>query len=230
MVNNNKKTKIDTLIISDIHLGDKSCRAKELIETLNRYEFKRLILNGDIFDGLNFKRLHTMDWSVLSKIRKVSRQSEVVWIIGNHDGAAVYLSELVGVKVYNKYVWRVNGKKYLAIHGHQFDRFLSKNFIISAIAVSCYNLIKRIDTKNQALSHWIKERNKTWLRLSEQVARGAILYGRLLKADRVFCGHTHRPMHQQAGRIDYYNGGSWVETPSSYIAIKGGNVKIVSTS
>lgn len=227
MVNNKKRIKIDTLIISDIHLGDKSCRAKELIETLNCYEFKRLILNGDIFDGLNFKRLHTADWSVLSKIRKVSRKSEVVWITGNHDGAAVYLSELIGLKVYNKYVWRENGKKFLAIHGHQFDRFLSKNFIISSIAVSFYNLIKRIDTKNKTLSHWIKERNKTWLRLSEQVARGAVLYGRLLKADCVFCGHTHLVMQKQFGKIKYYNSGCWVETPSSYIAITGEKIDVV---
>lgn len=230
MANNKKKIKIDTLIISDIHLGDKDCRAEKLIKTLNGYEFKRLILNGDIFDGLNFKRLHTSDWSVLSKIRKVSRKSEVVWITGNHDGAAIYLSELIGLKVYNKYFWRANGKKFLAIHGHQFDRFLSKNFIISSIAVSFYNLIKRVDTKNKFFSSWIKENSKSWLRLSEQVARGAILYARLLKADCVFCGHTHLAMQKQFGKVEYYNSGCWVEAPSSYIAIKGEKVEIVSVS
>lgn len=225
-----KKIKIDTLIISDIHLGDESCWAEKLIETISKYEFKRLILNGDIFDGLNFKRLHTKDWSVLSKIRKVSRKSEVVWIVGNHDGAAVYLSELIGVKVYNRYVWRSGKKKFLAIHGHQFDRFLSKNFIISAIAMSIYNLIKRFDTKNKLFSNWIKGSSKFWLRLSAEVARGAIFYARLMRADSVFCGHTHLAMHKQAGKIDYYNSGSWVETPSGYIAVKGGKIEIATVN
>ena len=50
------KEKIDTLILSDIHFGSELCNAELLLEILSRFNFKRLILNGDIFDHLNSKK------------------------------------------------------------------------------------------------------------------------------------------------------------------------------
>ena len=217
----------DTLIISDIHLGSDLCRAKELINIIKKYNFKRLILNGDIFDSLNLKRLHTEHWALLTFIRKISKKNEVIWIIGNHDGRLVELSELLGVKMYRKYSWRSNGKKFLAIHGHQFDRFLNKNIILSGIAVSFYNIIQKIDTKNRVISRWIKNTNKSWLRLSEEVARGAILYAKMNGADYIFCGHTHITKYAESKGIKYYNSGCWVLIPSNYITIDNNDVKII---
>ena len=40
--------KIDTLIVSDIHLGLDLSRPKKMLEAIDKYKFKRLILNGDI--------------------------------------------------------------------------------------------------------------------------------------------------------------------------------------
>ncbi|MFN5876361.1 MAG: hypothetical protein ACK45E_08790, partial [Ignavibacteria bacterium] len=42
---------VDTLIVSDIHLGSDVSRAKPLVQLLRTHTFKRLILNGDVFDG-----------------------------------------------------------------------------------------------------------------------------------------------------------------------------------
>lgn len=220
------KEKIDTLILSDIHLGSKFCRSDKVLETLENYDFKRLILNGDIFDGLNFNRLHGEDWDVLSKIRKLSSVNEVVWINGNHDGDAALLSRLIGVRVYKNYSWEIKNKKAVAIHGHQFDRFLYKNIILSGITVSIYYLITRFDGKRNIFSNWLKKRSRSWLRLSREVARGAIYYARMRNARYIFCGHTHNPMKKEIGKIKYYNSGSWTEKPSSYIVIKGDDIKI----
>ncbi|MCY7360682.1 MAG: metallophosphoesterase, partial [Ignavibacteria bacterium] len=79
---------IDTLIISDIHLGSKASRPLQVKEMLESYRFKRLILLGDIFDDLNFTRLNKEHWNLLSYIRKLSnpeKNIEVVWVEGNHD-------------------------------------------------------------------------------------------------------------------------------------------------
>lgn len=222
-----KKEKIDILILSDIHLGSKLCRSAKVLKTLSKYEFKKLLLVGDIFDGLNFKRLSAHHWDVLSKIRNLPPSSEVIWINGNHDGDATLLTRLIGVKVYRNYLWDFNGEKALAIHGHQFDRFLYKNVFISGIAVSLYYLIVRLDGKSNFFSNWLRKRNKSWLRLSKEVANGAILYARLRNAKYVFCGHTHNPMKLVSGKINYYNSGSWTEQPSSYITIKGKKINIV---
>src|SRR5436853_7826860 len=125
------KDLIDTLIISDLHLGSEVSRAKEALHLLQSVKFNRLILLGDIFSDLNFGRLTKQHWKFLGYIRKLSnpkRQVEVVWVEGNHDhGLTNVMSHLVGIKVYQEYVWEYGGLRHLAIHGHQFDRFVIKN-------------------------------------------------------------------------------------------------------
>lgn len=221
------KLKVDTLIVSDIHLGFGMSRVDKLFETIKKYRFGRIILNGDIFDSLNFNRLHTEHWGVLSRIRELSKKCEVIWVIGNHDGDIDALSQLLGVKIYSNYSWKIGDKRAVAIHGHQFDRFLHKNIIISAIAISLYHIVQRFDTKNNLVSRWLRERSKSYLRLSEEVAKGAIWYAKLKDADYIFCGHTHLAKIKKSGNIRYYNSGCWTSVPSSYITINGENVEVV---
>jgi UDP-2,3-diacylglucosamine pyrophosphatase LpxH len=40
-----------TIVISDVHLGTKSSKVKELLEFLKKHSFDKLILNEDIIDG-----------------------------------------------------------------------------------------------------------------------------------------------------------------------------------
>lgn len=40
-----------TIVISDVHLGTESSKAKELLEFLKKHSCDNLILNGDIIDG-----------------------------------------------------------------------------------------------------------------------------------------------------------------------------------
>ncbi len=79
---------MDTLILSDVHLGSEVSRAREASELLAETNFRRLVLLGDIFSDLNFRRLTSDHWKFLSRIRKLSnpkRKVEVVWVEGNHD-------------------------------------------------------------------------------------------------------------------------------------------------
>ena len=57
----------------------------------------RLILNGDVFDSIDFRRLNKNHWKVLSLIRKLSDHLEIIWLCGNHDGSAEIVSHLLGV-------------------------------------------------------------------------------------------------------------------------------------
>ena len=47
-----------------------------------------------------------------------------------------------------------------------------------------------------------------------------------------FCGHTHEPIHRRfrhpgsGGDVDYYNAGSWVARPASFLAVDAGGVRI----
>lgn len=223
----NKKITVDTLIISDVHLGYDFCRAEKLIEVLNQYEFKQLILNGDMFEDLNFKRLHSDHWDVLSYFRQLTKEHHVVWVVGNHDGQAGILSRLLGVHVHPQYMWDSGGKKYLAIHGHQFDRFITKNIIVGGLAGKAYNLIKKVNGANGLFSQWIKENNRSWLRMSDEVANKAVAYAKTRGVDVIFCGHTHQARQDKIKGIKYYNSGCWIETPSHLITITKNKIDLV---
>ena len=92
----------NTLILSDLHLGAETSRAREATRVLKESAFDRLILLGDIFADLNFARLTKEHWKFLGYIRKLSnpkRKIEVVWVEGNHDhGLANIMSHLVACR------------------------------------------------------------------------------------------------------------------------------------
>jgi len=219
------KIKIDTLIISDLHLGDRHTRCQEILELLNKYDYKKLILNGDILNGLRLQRLHTGHWKILSKLRRLSKNREVIWVHGNHDAQPNILSQLLGIKVHNRYIWQAVNKKFLAIHGHQYDLFMHNNYYISRVAFAFYSFLKLINPGGY-LTDLIKKHSKTWQRDSLEVARGALHLARQLGAAYVFCGHTHKIYTSEKNGIKYYNTGSWNEKPSAYVTITGDQIKL----
>jgi len=45
-----------TIVISDVHLGTKSSKARELLKFLKKFSCDNLILNGDIVDGWRLQK------------------------------------------------------------------------------------------------------------------------------------------------------------------------------
>ena len=220
----------DTLILSDVHLGSELSRAQDALDVLESHRFRRLILLGDIFADLNFRRLTGEHWKFLTHIRKLSnpkRRVEVVWVEGNHDhGLANLMSHLVGVPVYQRYVWEYGGKRHLAVHGHQFDRFVSRNLFISRVGEQLFYQIQKLDSSSKRFSHFLDRVSTRWLRLSDKVAEGAIHYARAGQCDRVFCGHTHAALSVEREGIEYYNSGSWVDPHATFLTINQHGVEI----
>jgi len=60
------------VILSDLHLGSEVSRAEAALQMLKAVSFSRLILLGDIFCDLNFRRLKKEHWQFLGYIRKLS--------------------------------------------------------------------------------------------------------------------------------------------------------------
>jgi UDP-2,3-diacylglucosamine pyrophosphatase LpxH len=220
----------DTLILSDLHLGSELSRAHHARAMLAQHSFRRLILLGDIFSDLNFARLTRDHWKFLGLIRKLSnpkRNIEVVWVEGNHDrGLSAVMSHLVGVRVYQEYAWDFAGKRHLAIHGHQFDRFVSRNLVLSSVGTLLHLNLQKLDFKGKYVSRLADRLNTRWLRLSHKVASGAILHARFRQAHRVFCGHTHRAMQSVRDGVEYFNSGSWTDKSATYITVGEGGVRI----
>jgi UDP-2,3-diacylglucosamine pyrophosphatase LpxH len=197
---------------------------------LRENRFGRLILLGDIFSDLNFGRLTKPHWKFLSYIRKLSnpkRGIEVIWVEGNHDrGLSDVMSQLVGVKVYEEYEWEFAGRRHIAIHGHQFDRFAVNNLLLSSVGTLIHLQLQKLDFKGKTFSRFLDRLNARWLRLSAKVASGAILHARTRQADRVFCGHTHQAQFIERGGIAYYNSGNWTDFPPTYLTIDSEGVRI----
>jgi UDP-2,3-diacylglucosamine pyrophosphatase LpxH len=214
---------INTFIASDVHLGSEVSRSDVLLKELKKYSFKRLILLGDIFEDLNFTRLKNKHWEFLSYIRKLSNEKktvEVVWIAGNHDELLIdVMDHLLVISISKEYIWEYNSQKYLAIHGHQFDSFIVNNKLLSDFATIFYKFFQRIDKKNHKFSRAIKRMSKAWLRVSEEIAQKALVYGKTKGVDYVFCGHSHQVFKRREGGITYMNTGCWTDIPSHYIII-----------
>lgn len=79
---------MDAISISDLHLGSDACQVKKLEVFLENIEnrTRKLILNGDVFDSLNFSKLKKHHWHILSKIRKYPRKwrQENFFLYGDH--------------------------------------------------------------------------------------------------------------------------------------------------
>ena len=220
----------NTLILSDLHLGAETSHAREATRVLKENRFQRLILLGDIFADLNFARLTKDHWKFLGYIRKLSnpkRNIEVVWVEGNHDhGLANIMSHLVGVRVYQEYRWQYDGRRHVAIHGHQFDGFQVNRVRLSTLGTSLYLRLQKLDFHGKPVARWIDRLNTRWLRLSSKVASGALAHARQHAADRIFCGHTHHATHAEQDGIHYYNSGGWVDSRLTYLTIDEQGVQI----
>ena len=48
----------------------------------------------------------------------------------------------------------------------------------------------------------------------------------IIKAARIFCGHTHAALHKHEHGIDYFNCGSWIDAHPTYITVGEEGVQI----
>ena len=221
----------DTVILSDLHLGSESAHAREALETLQNLSFRRLILLGDIFSDLNFRRLKKEHWRFLSYIRKLSnpkRNVEIVWVEGNHDcGLSEVMSHLVGAPVYQQYIWEHAGRRHLAIHGHQFDNFVIHDTLrLSSFGCYLYLQLQKLDSRRQRFSRFLDRLNTRWMRLTEKAAEGAFAQAKACGAQRVFCGHTHQSLALERDGISYFNCGAWTLERPTYVTIVDEEVTI----
>lgn len=221
---------LDAVVLSDLHLGSDNCQARALTDLLERIRSgamptTRLILNGDVFDSIDFRRLNKHHWRVLSLLRKLSDHIEITWINGNHDGPTEFVSHLLGVEVRDEFVMESNGKRILFLHGHRFDEFIDNHPILTALADGIYRLLQRID-RSHTFAKYAKKKSKTFLRCTQKIQDSSIEYARKLGCQIVSCGHTHHPVVHEEGPVWYYNSGCWTEKPCHYLTVRQGRVEL----
>src|SRR5262245_41049117 len=170
----------DAIVLSDLHLGADSCQVHELQEFLESLPLtQRLILNGDVLEDTEY-RLTKQHWRVLSQLRKLADQLDLIWVRGNHDWDAESVAHLIGARFVPEYEFESGGRRVLCVHGDAWDCFLTDHPIIASIADWFY---LRIQRWSRRLANRAKRSSKTFLRCVDRVRKEAIEYATAKGAD-----------------------------------------------
>ena len=225
--------KVEAVVISDTHLGTRSCKSKELLGYLKSVKPKTLMLNGDIIDIWQFSKSYfpKPQLKIVRQIIKMMEQgTKVYYIIGNHDEA---LRRFVGLSLgnlhfVNKVLWEFDGKKSWVFHGDAFDvvmhhsKWLAKwgatgYAMLTAINKMVNGVLALFGQKRISLSRDVKRMMKTsknpdvTTRFEKTVSDLAIKKN----YDYAICGHIHWPAKKvianEQGSVMYLNSGDWVE-------------------
>lgn len=209
---------IDTIVISDIHLGSSVCDREKVLKVLDM-PFNTLIINGDLFDNHSFHRYTKKDWKILTRIRKLSKTRRVILVRGNHDGCAEFLAAITGMKFTKSYSFVVNERRMLCEHGDEYDHWIQSKPMITSIFTGLYYCIQVIDRKN-ILTRRLKAWSKSWVRAKDIVSE-RFLAKRGYSYDVIMAGHTHYPEERYdiTYKCNYINSGSFCDEMCTYIKI-----------
>lgn len=218
-------------VISDVHLGTYGCHADELIAYLDSIQPKKLILNGDIIDIWQFSKRYFPS-SHLKVIKKIigmaSKDTEVYYITGNHDEMLRKFADasMGNLKILNKLVLELDGKKAWIFHGDVFDVSIGKAKWLAKLGGYGYDAIIRLNgfinwclaqlgREKFSLSKKIKNSVKGAARHINDFERTAAELAIEKNYDYVICGHIHQPKKEhyenKLGSCLYLNSGDWVE-------------------
>ena len=236
--------KVRTLIVSDIHLGSRYTKAKEVSKLLSYIKCDTLILNGDIIDGWALKRGGTWkveDMKCVRTIMKKSKKTKVFWIKGNHDD---FLEEFIPFRIGNIEIKRdlfyegINKKTYFVTHGDMFDVFVNDMKWLAKIGSLGYDLALWL---NKWYNKWRNWRGLPYFSLSKKIKDSVkmatsfigefetflISHTKALMCGGVICGHIHCAKIESIDGIEYLNSGDWVESMTALIEDHEGNWRII---
>jgi UDP-2,3-diacylglucosamine pyrophosphatase LpxH len=237
--------KVRTLFISDVHLGSKASKADYLLDFLRVYEADTIFLVGDIVDGWRLKR--SWYWpqncnDVVQKLlRKARKGSRIVYIPGNHDD---FLREFPGVHFGGIEVARnsihqaVDGKRYLVLHGDEFDVVVRNARFIAhlgdwaydaAIALNVWiaRLRRVLGLPYWSFSAWAKLQVKRAVNFIGEFQRVVADEARRQGVDGVICGHIHHAVVEDVDGIAYINTGDWVESCTAVVEHFDGRMELI---
>lgn len=235
------KREVDIVIISDVHLGTYGCRAKELLKYLKSIRPKMVILNGDIIDIWQFSKSYWPEshMKVVRRILKyVSYNTPVYYLTGNHDEMLRKFTdfELGSLKILNKLVLNIDGKKAWIFHGDVFDITMQHSKWLAKLGAIGYDTLILINTfvnwclsvlgkEKMSISKKIKNGVKNAVKFMNDFEQTAADIAIEKKYDYVICGHIHHPeikkMTNQKGSVTYLNSGDWVESLTSLEYVNG---------
>lgn len=240
-----EKKKYRAIFISDVHLGTKHSNAEKLLEFLKETEADRYYLVGDIIDGwmmrgkVYWPQAHN---NVVQFFLKQSKKdTNVTYVTGNHDE---FLREYAGtemgnIRVVNEAIHHgENGKRYLVIHGDQFDLVTMNAKWLALIGGWMYDrmidlnrylqsIYNMLGIQGFSLSAWAKSNVKEAVNFIGDYENVVADAAKRRCVDGVICGHIHHANISNIDDVVYMNCGDWVESCTAIVEHYNGKFEII---
>jgi UDP-2,3-diacylglucosamine pyrophosphatase LpxH len=205
--------RVESIFISDVHLGQGGCRAEELLDFLAATEARNIFVIGDL----------------------------VVYIPGNHDEAAREFAgmNICGVEIRRHALHRtVDGRRMLLMHGDELDSAVRAGRLHVRLGAVCYGAALALDRvvlrlrrmlglAEWSLTSWLKravpDARAYIAQFEETAARAAARAG----CDGVICGHIHQPAVREIEGVLYCNDRDWVENGTALIESTSGRLSLL---
>ena len=240
------KIQFRTLILSDLHLGTKDAKARELLDVLRGVRCEKLILNGDIIDLWSLQRKNHWSPAHTAVVRRLLKMAEkdstrVVYLRGNHDDFIRRLIpiSLDRIELAEEHIHEAaDGRRYLCIHGDAFDTVMAKMRWLAVLGDISYQVLLDI---NRFYNRWRAWRGKEYFSLSQAIkgkVKSAVSFISRFEehiqtlasrrgCEGVMCGHIHKAEDRMMGSVRYLNSGDWVESLTAIVEEMDGSIRVV---
>jgi len=200
-----------TIVLSDIHLGSKWSKTKEVTCFLKENKCDTLILCGDIIDGWNLMRGNKDKWKkqhtkFIKLLLDIQHKTKIIYIRGNHDAFLDRILPMTfqNIRVVRNYIYISSNKRYYVTHGDIFDSVTSRFSWLSKIGDIGYSLLLWINKfyNNRrvkkglpyySISQEIKNKVKASVSYISDYEEHIVSIAKQKKCDGVICGHIHHP-------------------------------------
>lgn len=231
--------------ISDVHLGSKHSQVEALLRFLRENESEYIYIVGDLIDGWELQRnwrwLTAYNTLIQKLLRKDRKDTKVTLVYGNHDE---FLENFRGmrfgrVRLLERTVHvGVDGRRYLVLHGHQFDGLTRFNRLLEKVGSRLYDVVlnvnlyanrigRRLGFGYWSLSSYLKMKAKSAVQYIGEYEEAMVQMASKHKVGGIICGHIHRAEIKNVRGITYMNCGDWVESCSALVEDLEGHFKIV---
>lgn len=241
-----KNTGYKSVFISDLHLGSKHCNSDKLLSFLEELNTEKLYLVGDIVDGWRLRKKWywpSKHHKIVKKLMKISKNTEVIYITGNHDE---FLRAIPGINVgdvtvYNRYDHiGVDGKKYLVTHGDMFDHLMrtKSGRVVMHFGDFAYDGLlhlnrfvngvrKMFNMQPWSMAKYLKKKAKVAANYIGDFEVEMIEYCRKKKYDGIIAGHIHSAKIREIDGVTYMNDGDWCESCTALVEHHDGKFEIM---
>ncbi len=235
--------KIQTLLLSDLHLGCRYSKAKELFKVLKKYEPNQIILNGDIIDIWELKRggkINKDQMKIILYLLKLSYKIPIYYLIGNHEESKENLFgfNIGKIKISDTFDY-IDLKRNLCHfqHGHNFDPINNQYLWLAKLGSIGYDIILWLNekinkTRNYfgmpyiSVSRYIKIMVKEAVMFISKYEDLVSNYAKSKQYNIIGVGHIHVPSITDINNVIVLNSGDFVESLSYIIETLDGEWKL----